>query len=133
MTADSRDTSTRCWHDLLPGQCAACKEVKSSPAIRNGESGQQQVTMRVRRLVQALRAQERARGKKPAERKKFAAEVAAAEAQLTRAERRQANQIVGQAQEAAAARRRVRLDEDRLAGIARVPVVPQNVGRGRRS
>lgn len=121
----------RCIHDLLPRQCAACKEAAEERGSR--KSGPPR---RVVRLAEALRALDRAKRRPKEVRRELADRVARAELGLTRAERRAARQIFA-AQRAKAARgtstAEERWMEDRTAGIARSWMISQNVGRGKRS
>lgn len=122
-------TSERCVHDLLPGQCGVCIAATAVKPRKRAVTA----TARVRRLAAALRAQEAGRTRSRAERKLLAEQVRRAETPLSKAERREARRIVDQPRREAAARRRTRIHEDKLADIHTPWVVSQNVGRGKRS
>ncbi len=122
-------TPRRCRHEMTVGQCAICGESRSDRASQPSTAPRPSVLA----LVRALRAQHRGwRGSK-GKRRALASRVRAAEASLTKAERREAHRIVNGELDAAAARRADRIREDKLAGIYRPFISPENVGRGRRS
>jgi hypothetical protein len=83
----------------------------------------------MRRLIEALIAEQRGAGKTKAVRKALAAKVRDAEAPLSKADRRLARRVAAERPPP----RAQLVEEDKLAGIHRLWVSPQNVGRGRRS
>jgi len=122
----------RCQHDMLPGQCAPCAEARArrkalaKPDVRAA-------TPQMRRLIDALLAERRGSGKSKAVRKALAASVREAEAPLSKADRRLARRIATERQPQLRPTRAQLIHEDKLAGIHRSWVSPQNVGRGKRS
>jgi|GEM_PF-6940584 len=87
----------------------------------------------MRRLIEALLAQRGGNEKLKAGRKAMAARVREAEAPLSKADRRLARQIATERQPRLRPTRAQLVHEDKLAGIHRPWVSPQNVGRGKRS
>jgi hypothetical protein len=87
----------------------------------------------MRRLIEALLVQRRGTGKSKSVRKVEAASVREAEALLSKADRRLARQIATERQPRLRPTRAQLVHEDKLAGIHRPWVSPQNVGRGKRS
>jgi hypothetical protein len=113
---------------MLPKQCAPCADARArrkslaKPEVRAA-------TSQMRRLIEALVAEQRGAGKTKAVRKALAAKVREAEAPLSKADRRLARRVAAERPPP----RAQLVEEDKLAGIHRPWVSPQNVGRGRRS
>jgi hypothetical protein len=124
--------AARCQHDMLPGQCAPCSEARArrkSLATPEGRAA----TPQMRRLIEALLVQRRGTGRSKAARKAEAASVREAEALLNKADRRLAQQIATERQPRLRPTRAQLVHGDKLAGVHRPWVSPQNVGRGKRS
>ena len=124
--------TTRCRHDLLPGQCADCARPAAEKKATTPLTGPA-ATAQIERLVKALLAQQRGIGKEKAVRKGLAKKVLDAGASLSKADRRIARRMAIEQQQPFRPTRAQLAHEDKVAGIYQGRTSAQNVGRGKRS